>query len=206
MTYTNPGRPDNVYIGKVNGERTYMPHQYLLWSLRDLLEIVNGTNALIEDDDAPNFGDSFGEKLTFSQLYDFVKTHKQFINNKNSPHTSCLCDTCENCVLLTKGLNACKRRFPQRIPETPHDIVENYSCNSTEKSCMFDECTECSQGKVIDVDVEKSQSSSSDSDSDSDSDIEVNFYKWETPDKHVMKARISLSLKEAIATFKQSVS
>ena len=25
MTYTNPGCRDNVYIGKVNGERNYLP-------------------------------------------------------------------------------------------------------------------------------------------------------------------------------------
>ena len=43
MTYTNLGRQDNVYIGKVNGERKYLPRQYLLWTLKDLLDIINGS-------------------------------------------------------------------------------------------------------------------------------------------------------------------
>ena len=104
MTYTNPGRQDNVYIGKVDGERKYLPRQYLLWTLKDLLDIINGSEL-----HSSNFVSTFSEKLSFSQLYDFIKSHKQFVYNKNIPHTSCLCDTCENIVLLAKGLNNYKR-------------------------------------------------------------------------------------------------
>ena len=43
LTYTNPGRADNVYICKIDGERQYLPRQYLLWSLKDLHDILNGT-------------------------------------------------------------------------------------------------------------------------------------------------------------------
>ena len=71
-----------------------MPRQYLLWTLRDLLDIINGTES--------NFVSTFLEKLTFSQLYDFTKTQKQFIYNKDIPHTSCFCDTCGNTVLLAE--------------------------------------------------------------------------------------------------------
>ena len=42
MTYINPGRQDNVYIGKVDGERKYLPQQYLLRTLKDLLDRING--------------------------------------------------------------------------------------------------------------------------------------------------------------------
>ena len=73
LTYTNPGRADNVYIRKIDGERQYLPRQYLLWSFKDLHDILN----------------------------------KQYIYNKNIPHTSCLCDTCEKSVLLAKGINTC---------------------------------------------------------------------------------------------------
>ena len=120
MTYTNPGRQDNVYIGKVDGERKYLPRQYLLWTLKDLLDIINGSEL-----HSSNFVPTFSEKLSFSPLYDFIKSHKQFVCNKNMPHTSCLCDTCQNIVLLAKGLNKYKRRTASaRLPETPHDIVE----------------------------------------------------------------------------------
>ena len=30
ITYTNPGRKDNVYIGKINGEKTFIQKPYLL--------------------------------------------------------------------------------------------------------------------------------------------------------------------------------
>ena len=100
MTYTNPGRQDNVYIGKVDGERKYLPRQYLLWTLKDLLDIINGSEL-----HSSNFVSTFSEKLSFSQLYDFIKSHKQFVYKKYILHMSCLCDTCENIVLLVKGLN-----------------------------------------------------------------------------------------------------
>ena len=64
----------------------------------------------------------FSEKLTSSQLYDFIKNHKQYIYNKKIPHTLYLCDTYENSVLLTKGINSCKK-VPNGLPETPHDIA-----------------------------------------------------------------------------------
>ena len=38
------GRADNMYVGKVNGEWKYLSRQYLLWWLRDLLEIINVIN------------------------------------------------------------------------------------------------------------------------------------------------------------------
>ena len=47
LTYTNPSCADNVYIRKIDGERQYFPRQYLLWSLKDLHDILNGTSASI---------------------------------------------------------------------------------------------------------------------------------------------------------------
>ena len=91
MTYTNPGCLGNVYIGKVDGERKYLPRQYLLWTLKDLLDIINGSEL-----HSSNFVSIFLEKLTFSQLYDFIKSHKQFVYDKNTFYTSCLCDNCKN--------------------------------------------------------------------------------------------------------------
>ena len=79
ITYTNPGRADNVYVGEFEGKRKYLSKQYLRWSLGELLDIVNGTNELVGTDEYQKFEDAFGFKLTFSQLYDFVKSHKELI-------------------------------------------------------------------------------------------------------------------------------
>ena len=100
----------------------YLHRQYLLWTLKDLLDIINGSEL-----HSSNFVSTFSEKLSFSQLYDFIKSHKQFVYNKNIPHTPCLCNTCKNIVLLDKGLNNYKRLTASaRLPKTPHDIVEKY--------------------------------------------------------------------------------
>ena len=102
LTYTNPGRKDKVYISKENRERIYKQRLYLLWNLRDITDIANGTSKI---ETANFFIQTFNKSLTFSQLYDFLKAHKEYSYNKNIPHGSCLCDICENCTLLAKGLN-----------------------------------------------------------------------------------------------------
>ena len=121
--------------GKWMVSGSIFPRQYLLWTLKNLLDIIKGSEFL--------------EKLTFSQLCGFIKSHKQFVYNKSIPHTSCLWDTCKIIVLLAKGLNNYKRLTASvRLPETPRDVIENSSCSSDDKDCMFDDCAECSPGKL----------------------------------------------------------
>ena len=109
--------------------------------------------------------------------------------------------------MLAKGLNNYKRLTASaRLPETPHDIVEKYSCSSDDKDCMFDDCTECSSGKLCQLpDSNPDSESDLDSNSDSDTSCLVSFYHWETPDKHVTKIRISEPFEEATERFKESV-
>ena len=71
MTYTTPGRKDNVYIGKIDGEKTFVQKRYLLWNLRDALNIINTGEK--------SYATEFGEALSFSCFYNFIKKHKQFV-------------------------------------------------------------------------------------------------------------------------------
>ena len=87
ISYTNPGRKDSVYIGKINGESQYMQKKYL----REIVSIANSQEAVDE-----SFESKFDKILTFSQLYDFLKGHKEYVYNINIPHASCLCEICEN--------------------------------------------------------------------------------------------------------------
>ena len=64
VTYTNPGRKDQRYIGKENGKSKFVPIRYLLWTLRDLLDMVNGCS-LVAEDGFDSFCDIFEKKLTF---------------------------------------------------------------------------------------------------------------------------------------------
>ena len=45
LSMINPGKKDNVYIGKVDGERRYEQKRYLLWPMRDILKMLNMSNA-----------------------------------------------------------------------------------------------------------------------------------------------------------------
>jgi len=49
VTYTNPGRRDQRYIGKENGKSKFVPIHYLLWTLRDLLDMINGCSLVAQE-------------------------------------------------------------------------------------------------------------------------------------------------------------
>ena len=83
ITYTNPGKKDQRYIGKENGKSKFVPIRYLLWTIRDLLEILNGCS-----------------------LYKFLKQHEEFVFNKDIPQASCLREICENLTFLAKSISS----------------------------------------------------------------------------------------------------
>ena len=97
----NPGKNDNVYIGKTSGSRVYEQKRYLLWPIRDILEILNGNNLSEES----TFVSIFDTELSFLLFYRFLKMHKQYIYNSKIPHNSWLCEICENASLLGKRLD-----------------------------------------------------------------------------------------------------
>ena len=71
---------------------------------------------------------------------------------------------------------------------------------------MFDDCAECSSGKLCLLpDSNLDSESDLDSTSDSYTSCLVSFYHWVTPDKHVTKIDISESFEEATERFKESV-
>ena len=78
ISYITPGWIDCVYTGKVNGEKIYAPKRYLLWSLRDLIEIANASSevkplANITGQNIEHTLPSMFEKdLLFSQLYSSI--------------------------------------------------------------------------------------------------------------------------------------
>ena len=121
ITYVNPGRKDNVYAGKKDGERQYVQKRYLLWSLKELLEILNGAKTDCGASSLETFGNKFGKDLTFSTLYNYVKSRIQLIFNRDIPHGSCLCEICENACLLAKGINKSKKTS---LETNPHDLVK----------------------------------------------------------------------------------
>ena len=76
-----------------------------LWKPRDLLEIIN-VSKIITNENFPSFTEAFEHKLSFCQMYNFLKMHKDVAYNSDIPHSFCLCEVRENASLLAKGINS----------------------------------------------------------------------------------------------------
>ena len=116
---------------------------------------------------------------------------------KRIPHNTCLCEICENTVLLSKGI---ARAFPSNIPTDSHTIAEHYSCDSGAAECMLGQCDKCSDQGLKSEDFEKTLSAShSDSDSkEREFDRTVGFYEWKRGDNgYMMKSQVTLSTEDA---------
>ena len=98
ISYTIPDRKQNVYVGTFNKVRKFAQKRYLLWTMREILEIINGSK-LLESSEGDNFCFKFGKDITFRQLYDVMKRHKAYIFNKKIPQWSWLREICENTLL-----------------------------------------------------------------------------------------------------------
>lgn len=188
ITLTNPGTKESVYIGKINGVSQFLQKQYLLWTLRDLLDIINGSDVSGIGVNDNSFAEKFDEKLSLSQLYSFLKAKKQFVWNKNIPEVSCLCEVCENACLFAKGIN---KQLKLSLPTNPHSLVEENSCSSCE-SCMTGGCDECQLPPCWSNFQEEGSSSNDDSLSNDSSSDEISYLKWVKIEKKVTKATISL--------------
>ena len=137
ITYVTPGKKDKIYMGKVDGQKMFRQKKYLSWTLNTLLDIANGCS--VSSNENNNFVPAFDRKLSFRQLYEFIKSNKEYICNKNIPHTTCLCEICENAVYFMKGLNNWLPNGSQ-MPINPDDIVERFSCDSSSDDCMDSNC------------------------------------------------------------------
>ena len=188
ITLTNSGTKDSVYTGKIDGVSQFVQKQYLLWSLKDLHEIINGNEVVGIDVSDQSYADRFDEKLSFANMYGFLKSKKQFIWNRNIPEFSCLCEVCENVCLFARGIN---KKLKLSLPTNPHGLVEENSCDSNESSCMTGTCENCK----LPARWASFEEYSSDSESESDGDI--SFFKWVKVDKQVTKAQINMSRDEA---------
>ena len=110
------------------------------------MEIIDGTSESIPQSSS-DVVCSFSEKLNFCELYNFIKSQKLFIHNKNISQTSCLCDTWENNVLLAKDLDICKKILWSSFQNILWHS-QKYSSSSERKirKAVFKDCTKCVNG------------------------------------------------------------
>ena len=96
-TYTTPGRRDTVCVGMDGGKREYKQKRSLIQKLRDLLEIMNGSK-IITNENFSSFTETFEHKLSFRQMYNFLKIHKEVSYNSDIPHIALLLKVISNIV------------------------------------------------------------------------------------------------------------
>ena len=138
ITYVTPGRKHHRYVGKVAGKSQYVQKRYLMWTLNDLLNIAN-VSSLIKNESSFEF--SFGKKIKFHQLYEYIKSNREYVYNRHIPQSSCFCEICGDVCFVAKALNK-KIKSCNMEPTDPHSLAEKYTCDSSSRTCMFSE-SEC---------------------------------------------------------------
>ena len=107
-----------------------------MWSLRDTLFIANdGINAGTEIKADDSFESKFGKQLTFLQLYNFFKRHKEYPFNRKVPYKSCFCEICENCYLLVKELHKRRKKLLESFPTNLHIFTIDESSDDSSGKC-----------------------------------------------------------------------
>ena len=168
------------------------------------MDIINGSKTVQSDAPSDSFEAKFGKTITFRQLYDLFKRHKQYVFNRKIPQCSCLCEICGNVIFLTNGIN--KKLFPEcHLPETIHELVAKFSCSDTE-DCTTGKCEVCSSTKLTcdnfntssDSDSTSDDSSGTNEESHSDGDS-ICYYKWaRCDDNQLQKVFFKTSIDESI--------
>ena len=153
------------------------------------------TKTLFTLDNQRNFGnqkrvktcetiqDKFQKKLTFRQLYDFIKFHKDYIFNRSIPHWLRLCEICKNAVMLCTGINKVIPNKEMKLPENPYYVVEKFRCEDADeqKDCMMGDCLSCSATNLSSSSFGGCNCESSDSDASDDFEginNDLKYYEW----------------------------
>ena len=210
VSHTNPGRNDSIYLGKVNGVKHFEQKRFLLWPLRDLVDILNGNNEAAGGEET--FPQKFGRNLRFTEFYKFVKKHKQYVFNSKIPHYNCLCEICENTILLAKALN--KSAHTKKIPTDPHAIVQHYCCEEETDDCLLGSCQNCAVHGLTCADFyddDNDDNGGRDSDASDSSETnsrsqEIKFYTWMKNDEdHLTKMLATEEIEDCLRIWQEKV-
>ena len=113
-------------MGKSEGEKCLKQKRCLNWTHGELFDVVNGSTLL--QSGKLFFKVAFDKDLTFRQLYDYLKQHRENVINKSIPHWSCLCEICENTLYLVEGMNK-KLPIEERLSNFMNSLMERFFCS-----------------------------------------------------------------------------
>ena len=120
----------------------------------------------------PLFKEAFENELSFGQMYNLLKMHKKVAYNIDIPHSSCLCELCENVSLLTKEISSSFKSSDILWP-TAHDLVETHTRDLSSEDCIAN-CPECLKSGL--------------SLSDFKADVGlISFLQWQRVEKKIVK-------------------
>ena len=132
ISYTLPGRDNQVYMGKINGEKIFQPKKYILYTYNQL-------HSLIKKNDDPDLAN-----LKFSTTYRYIRDNKDYVGYSKIPHINCLCPECENICLFVQGINkALSNNNNENLSENCHDLIEKISFQPITKLCAENSCPNC---------------------------------------------------------------
>ena len=69
-------------------------------------------------------------------MYEYIKSNREYVYNRDIPQPSCLCEICENVCFVAKALNK-KIKSCNMVPTDLHSLAEKYTCDSSSRTCMF---------------------------------------------------------------------
>ena len=165
---------EKATLGKINGGKTFLQKQYNLWNLRDALNTINIREKC--------YSNKFGEVLSFTCFYNFIKKHKQFVYQRDIPASSRLCEICENACLMGKALERLKDI--KGHPTMAHDIVEKYCCNLSKSECTQGRYEDCQFDSVYNQFKDEGNSfgeniATSTDEENEESDVEKDFVMYQ---------------------------
>ena len=145
--------------------------------------------SLANEIDTDSFLKVFDKQLTFRQLYAFLKCRKELVFNRDIPQSSCLCEICENILLLSKEITSFAKIV---LTNNVQSLIEDFSCNAQSTECMHSTCVNCSDLELNMDNFHNNKES-------------INFHQWIRVDNKIQKSEIELPSDEICQKFKKDI-
>ena len=169
ISYTCPGRKDQMYVGKTkDGDKDYRTKYHLLWKLSEILPLIN--TAITESFQA---NEQF--LVTYGTLWRLISPLKYILFQRDVPEDTCQCDYCENLQLILISLS--KLSTTTNIPLTPRELLCEFLCDVQNSNCVQGDCENCGINSVVWEQLQELI----------ETEADINFYKWVNKGKYPEK-------------------
>ena len=180
ISYTCPGRKDQVYIGKdASGQSQYKAKHYLLWSLKELVGLINQGQTDLPDEQRC--------EVSYGALWRLLCPVKYILYKGDIPATSCQCDYCENLQLLLTAI----AQAGVEVPLDPVDFLNKCVCDTYATDCVDNICEVCGNTGNDFLKGLLEQISTVDM---------IQYYRWLAGEQHPEKRLIQASGADVVAT------